>query len=82
MTALVAQRRLHPDRIGSALVVVGLLVFVAVVYVVIVLGGGALIGHTSSPDTRLSILATLVVALGLGPVQSRPAEAGPPAGRR
>ncbi len=70
MTALVAQRRLHPDRIGSALVVMGLLVFVAVVYVVIVLGGGALIGHTSSPDTRLSILATLVVALGLGPVQS------------
>ena len=70
MTALVAQRRLHPDRIGSALVVVGLLVFVATVYVVIVLGGGALIGHTSSPDTRLSILATLVVALGLGPAQS------------
>jgi signal transduction histidine kinase len=70
MTALVAQRRLHPDRIGSALVVAGLLVFVAVVYVLIVLGGGALIGHTSSPDTRLSILATLVVALGLGPVQS------------
>ena len=70
MTALAAQRRLHPDRIGSALVVVGLLAFVAVVYVVIVLGGGALIGHTSSPDTRLSILATLVVALGLGPAQS------------
>ncbi len=70
MTALVAQRRLHPDRVGTALVVAGLLVFVATVYVVTVLGGGMLIGHTSSPDTRLSILATLVVALGLGPVQS------------
>ncbi|MEV7397318.1 sensor histidine kinase [Aeromicrobium sp. NPDC092404] len=70
MTALVTQRRLNPDRVGTALVVAGLLVFVGVVYVVTVLGGGALIGRTSSPDTRLSILATLVVALGLGPVQS------------
>jgi signal transduction histidine kinase len=70
MTALVAQRRLHPDRVGTALVVAGLLVFVATVYVVTVLGGGLLIGHTSSPDTRLSILATLVVALGLGPAQT------------
>ncbi len=70
MTALVTQRRLHPDRVGIALVVAGLLVFVAAVYVVTVLGGGMLIGRTSSPDTRLSILATLVVALGLGPVQS------------
>jgi signal transduction histidine kinase len=70
MTAPVAQRRLHPDRVGSALVVAGLLVFVGTVYVVAVFGGGVLIGHTSSPDTRLSILATLVVALGLGPVQT------------
>jgi len=70
MTVFVAQRRLHPDRVGTLLVAAGLLVFVAVVYVVIVLGGGVLIGHTSSPDTRLSILATLLVALGLGPVQS------------
>lgn len=70
MTALVTQRRLPPDRVETALVVAGLLVFVGTVYVVTVLGGGVLIGHTSSPDTRLSILATLVVALGLGPVQA------------
>lgn len=70
MTSLVAQRRIHPDRLASMLVVAGLLVFVGTVYVVTVLGGGALIGHTSSPDTRLSILATLIVALGLGPVQA------------
>jgi signal transduction histidine kinase len=70
MTALVAQRRIHPDRLGSVLVVAGLLMFVGVVYVVTVLGGGALIGRTSSPDTRLSILATLIVALGLGPVEA------------
>lgn len=70
MTSLVTQRRIHPDRLASILVVAGLLVFVGTVYVVTVLGGGALIGHTSSPDTRLSILATLIVALGLGPVQA------------
>lgn len=70
MTSLVAQRHLHPDRLTSMLVVAGLLAFVGTVYVVTVLGGGALIGHTSSPDTRLSILATLIVALGLGPVQA------------
>lgn len=70
MTALVTQRRLPPDRVEAALVVAGLLVFVGTVYVATVLGGGMLIGHTSSPDTRLSILATLVVALGLGPVQA------------
>ena len=71
MTAFVAQRRLPPDRIETVLVVAGLLVFVGTVYVVTVLGGGMLIGNTSSPDTRLSILATLIVALGLGPVQTR-----------
>ena len=49
----------------------GLVVFVVLVYVVIVLGGGALIGHTSSPHAGLSVLATAVVALSLGPVQSR-----------
>ena len=70
MTALVTQRRLPPERVETMLVVAGLLVFVGTVYVATVLGGGMLIGHTSSPDTRLSILATLVVALGLGPVQA------------
>ena len=47
------------------------MVFVVLVYVVIVLGGGALIGHTSSPHAGLSVLATAVVALSFGPVQSR-----------
>lgn len=46
------------------------MVFVVLVYVVIVLGVGALIGHTSSPHLGLSVLATAVVALGFGPVQS------------
>jgi signal transduction histidine kinase len=49
----------------------GLVVFVVLVYVLIVLGGGALIGHTSSPHVGLSVLATAVVALSFGRVQSR-----------
>ncbi len=47
------------------------MLFVVLMYVVIVLGGGAFIGHTSSPHLGLSVLATAVVALGFGPVQSR-----------
>jgi signal transduction histidine kinase len=49
----------------------GLFAFVALAYVVIVLGGGALIGHTSSPHLGLSVLATAVVALAFDPVQTR-----------
>jgi signal transduction histidine kinase len=53
------------------LVLSGLVLFVLLVYVVVVLGGGALIGHTSSPHVGLSVLATAVVALGFEPVRSR-----------
>lgn len=59
------------ERIVGLLVLGGLVVFVVLVYVVIVLGGGALIGHTSSPHLGLSVLATAVVALAFGRVQSR-----------
>jgi signal transduction histidine kinase len=44
---------------------------VLVVYVVVVLGGGWLIGQTSSPNVGLSVLATAAVALGFEPVQGR-----------
>ena len=57
--------------LADALVLIGLTVFVVLVYVVLVLGGGVLIGHTSSPDVALSVLATAVVALAFDPVQSR-----------
>ena len=57
--------------LAGALVLFGLTVFVVLVYVVIVLGGGVLIGQTSSPDVALSVLATAVVALAFDPVQSR-----------
>lgn len=54
----------------SALVAVGLTAFVVLVFVLVVLGGGALVGRTSSPSLVLSILATVVVAVAFDPVQS------------
>ncbi len=58
-------------RRARVVVVAGLAVFVVAVYVVVVLGGGALLGRTKSPDLILSVLATAVVALAFEPVQSR-----------
>ncbi|MFI7067146.1 ATP-binding protein [Kribbella sp. NPDC050124] len=62
--------RSRRERFAAVLVLCGLAGFVLLVYVVVVLGGGVLIGHTSSPHVGLSVLATAVVALGFGPVQS------------
>jgi len=59
------------QRTGRAVVVVGLVLFVMAVYVVVVLGGGALVGRTDSPSPALSVLATTVVALAFAPVQRR-----------
>ena len=53
------------------LVLGGLIGYVGLVYLLIVLGGGYLIGHTGSPDVGLSVLATAAVALGFEPVQGR-----------
>jgi signal transduction histidine kinase len=71
MTWLRRWRRSRRDRLASLLVLAGLSTFVATVYVTVVLGGGALIGHTSSPSIGLSVLATVVVAFAFEPVQSR-----------
>ena len=49
----------------------GAFLAVAAVYVVVVLGGGLLIGHTDSPHVGLSVLATAIVALGFEPLTSR-----------
>ena len=71
-TALFARwRRSRSDRSAALLVLGGLTLFVALTYVVVVLGGGALIGHTDSPQLGLSLLATAIVALGFEPVQAR-----------
>jgi signal transduction histidine kinase len=56
-------------RATRAIVVVGLGVFVLGVYVLVVLGGGALTGRTDSPSPILSVLATTVVALAFAPAE-------------
>jgi signal transduction histidine kinase len=55
---------------GKVVSLLGLMGFVVWVYVVVVLGGGALIGHTDSPSVPLSVLATTVVALMFARVQA------------
>ena len=63
-------RQLHRGGWGRLVVLLGLAGFVVWVYVVVVLGGGALIGHTDSPSVPLSVLATTVVALLFARVQA------------
>jgi signal transduction histidine kinase len=65
------RRRTWRDAQVGALVLFGLVLFVLFAYVVIVVGGGALFGHVSSPQLGLSVLATAVVALAFDPVQRR-----------
>jgi signal transduction histidine kinase len=59
------------DRRVSLVVLAGLCLAVTAVYVVVVLGGGLLIGHTESPQLGLSVLATAIVALGFEPLRTR-----------
>jgi len=59
------------DRRVALCVVVGTIAWVAAVYVVIVVGGGLLIGHTDSPQLGLSVLATAIVAVGFESVRLR-----------
>jgi signal transduction histidine kinase len=54
----------------SGLVLAGLTGFVVLVYVLVVVGVGAVVGATSSPDLVLSVVATAVVAVAFDPVQS------------
>src|SRR6478735_12014058 len=70
MTPLL-RRHDRRDLLATGLVGAGLTAFVVLVYVVVVLGGGALLGRTSSPSLALSVLATAVVAVAFDPVQSR-----------
>jgi hypothetical protein len=44
---------------------------VVLTYVVVVVGGGLLLGDTSTPHVGLSVLATAVVALAFDPAVSR-----------
>jgi signal transduction histidine kinase len=60
----------HRAGWSRLVVMIGLVAFVAVVYVAVVLGGGALLGRTESPSLPLSVLATAAVALLFAPVQA------------
>jgi signal transduction histidine kinase len=64
-----ALRPLHRGR-STVVVLAGLSGFVVGTYVILVLGVGALTGHTDSPSVPLSVLATTVVALGFARVQA------------
>jgi len=64
-------RRSRREWLATLLVWSGLLGFVMLVYVVVVLGGGALLGRaSSSPDVTLSVVATAAVALTFDRVSS------------
>ncbi len=65
------RRRTRRELFATVLVGAGLTAFVVLVYAVVVLGGGALLGRTSSPSLGLSVLATAIVAVGFDPVQRR-----------
>lgn len=71
MTWRAPWRRRTPREVAvSTLVAVGLVAFVVLVYVAMVLGGGALVGRTSSPDLVLSVVATAVVAIAFDRAQA------------
>jgi signal transduction histidine kinase len=65
------RHRSRREWLSAALVAGGLCGFVGLTYLVVVLGGGLLLGHTSAPDPGLSVLATALVALGFDPVLGR-----------
>src|SRR5688572_27642199 len=57
-------------RLQGAVLVRGLMiVWVAAVYVVLVVGGGIVLGRTDRPSPLLSVIATAVVAMGFEPVR-------------
>ncbi len=68
-------QQLHRGGWSQLVVFIGLAGLVAWVYVVVVLGGGALIGRTDSPSLPLSVLATTLVALSYAHVQAALARA-------
>src|SRR6266702_1697561 len=73
MGIAILRRRLYDiDVIFNKTVVFGLLVaFITVVYIVIVVGIGALIGRQNNANLGLSIAATAIVAVAFQPVRAR-----------
>ena len=64
------RRRSRREWSVTAVVYGGLLLFVIAVYAALVVGGGLLLGRTSSADVALSVVATAVVALAFDRVQA------------
>lgn len=60
--------RLRRGGLHRLVVTSGLAGFVVAVYVLVVLGGGAITGHTDYPSTWLAVVATATVALLFAPV--------------
>lgn len=71
MTWPALRRRSRPEWLSLTVVTAGLVGFVGLTYLVVVVGGGLLIGQTTTPHVGLSVLATAVVAVGFDPVLSR-----------
>jgi signal transduction histidine kinase len=70
MTSLATwRRRTRRELVAAGLVAVGLTAFVVLTYVAVVLGVGALVGRTSSPDLFLCVVATALVAVAFDPVE-------------
>ena len=63
--------RIRADGGVGLITAVGMAGFVLLVYVTVVVGGGALLGRTGSPSVWLSVLATAIVALAFEPVRAR-----------
>jgi signal transduction histidine kinase len=62
--------RVRQDRGLGLLTALAMAAFVVLVYVIVVVGGGALIGRTGSPSLWLSVLATAIVAILFEPART------------
>jgi signal transduction histidine kinase len=67
--ARVAMNRIRQDHGLSLLTALAMAAFVVLVYVVVVIGIGALLGRTGSPSVWLSVLATAIVAIAFEPAR-------------
>ena len=63
--------RLRVGGVVRVITAAGMAVFVVLTYLVVVIGGGALIGRSGSPSVWLSVLATAIVALAFEPLRLR-----------
>ena len=66
----VAVDRIRQDRGLRLLNAVAMVVFVVMVYVAVVVGGGALLGQSGAPSLWLSVLATAIVAIAFEPFRT------------